>query len=59
MEGVGVDPDIFVDNHPGKEYEGIDQQLDRAIEEILNKLEEDPVHIPDPPPYPDKSREQE
>lgn len=59
MEGVGVPPDIFVDNHPGKAYEGIDQQLDRAIEEVLQKLEEDPVHIPDPPPYPDKSREQE
>ena len=59
MEGVGVEPDIFVDNHPGQEYEGIDQQLDRAIEEVLRKLEEDPVHIPDPPPYPDKSREQE
>ncbi len=58
MEGVGVDPDIFVDNHPGKAFEGIDQQLDRAIEEIIKKLEDDPVHIPDPPPYPDKSRDQ-
>ncbi len=58
MEGVGVEPDIIVDNHPGKAYEGVDQQLDRAIEEILKKLEEEPVHIPDPPPYPDKSRDQ-
>jgi tricorn protease len=57
MEGVGVEPDIVVDNHPGKAYEGIDQQLVRAIEEILKKLEEKPVHIPDPPPYPDKSRD--
>jgi tricorn protease len=58
MEGVGVEPDIFVDNHPGEAFEGIDQQLDRAIEEILKKLEADPVRIPEPPPYPDKSREQ-
>jgi tricorn protease len=58
MEGVGVEPDIFVDNHPGKAFEGIDQQLDRAIEEILKKLEAEPVRIPEPPPYPDKSREQ-
>jgi tricorn protease len=58
MEGVGVEPDIFVDNHPGKAFEGIDQQLDCAIEEILKKLEAEPVRIPEPPPYPDKSREQ-
>jgi tricorn protease len=58
MEGVGVEPDIYVDNHPGKQFEGIDEQLDKAIEVILGKLEEDPVAIPEPPPYPDKSRDQ-
>jgi tricorn protease len=58
MEGIGVYPDIIVDNHPGRAYRGIDEQLDRAIEEILRSLDEEPVHIPDPPPYPDKSRPQ-
>jgi tricorn protease len=58
MEGVGVEPDIYVDNHPGKQFEGIDEQLDKAIEVILEKLEEYPVAIPEPPPYPDKSRDQ-
>lgn len=27
MEGYGVEPGIFVDNDPAKEYAGIDQQL--------------------------------
>src|SRR5262249_3237676 len=35
IEGYGVDPDVVVDNDPAKEYEGVDQQLDRAIEEML------------------------
>ena len=33
IEGHGVDPDIVVDNDPAKEFNGEDQQLDRAIEE--------------------------
>jgi tricorn protease len=52
MEGYGVDPDIVVDNDPAKEYAGIDQQLDRAIEEILKEMKERPVKIAPPPPYP-------
>jgi tricorn protease len=31
IEGHGVDPDIVVDNDPGREMAGIDDQLDRAI----------------------------
>jgi len=38
IEGEGVEPDIFVDNDPAKEYEGIDEQLNKAIEVILEKL---------------------
>src|SRR5205085_6709805 len=30
IEGYGVDPDIVVDNDPSREYEGKDDQLDRA-----------------------------
>ncbi|MBN2243844.1 MAG: PD40 domain-containing protein [Acidobacteria bacterium] len=54
MEGHGVEPDIAVDNDPAKEYAGVDEQLDRAIEVILKKLEASPVRIPPPPPYPVK-----
>ena len=54
MEGYGVDPDIFVDNDPAKEYAGIDQQLNKAIEVILEELETQEKTIPDLPPYPIK-----
>lgn len=54
MEGYGVEPDIYVDNDPAKEYAGIDQQLNRAIEEILKDLETQEKTIPKPPPYPVK-----
>ena len=54
MEGVGVEPDIFVDNDPYKEYMGEDQQLNRAIEEILKELKTKEKTIPPVPPYPDK-----
>ena len=54
VEGHGVDPDIVVDNDPAKEFAGIDQQLDRAIEEILAELKEHGQSLPPPPPYPDR-----
>jgi tricorn protease len=56
MEGYGVDPDIFVDNDPALEYEGIDQQLNKAIEVALEELEKNPVVKPVPPPYPIKNK---
>lgn len=56
MEGYGVDPDIYVDNDPATEFEGTDQQLNRAIEEVMNELKNNPVKLPEPPPYPDKSK---
>ncbi len=54
MEGVGVEPDIFVDNDPAKEFAGIDQQLNKAIEVILEELKTKEKTVPPPPPYPDK-----
>ncbi|HMO64041.1 MAG TPA: PDZ domain-containing protein [Verrucomicrobiota bacterium] len=56
MEGTGVEPDIFVDNDPAREYAGIDDQLNRAIEEIQKLLAANPVTLPAPPPFPDKRR---
>lgn len=51
IEGVGVEPDIVVENDPWKEYNGIDEQLNKAIEVILEKLEgrESLPEIPVPP----------
>jgi tricorn protease len=54
MEGKGVEPDIYVDNDPAKEYAGDDQQLDRAIQEILTELKTKEKEIPPHPPYPVK-----
>ena len=42
----------MVDNDPAKEYAGEDQQLNRAIEEMLAELKKNPPKLPAPPPYP-------
>jgi tricorn protease len=52
IEGYGVEPDIYVDNDPAKEYAGIDEQLNKAIEVILEELETKEKEIPPIPPYP-------
>jgi tricorn protease len=54
IEGVGVEPDIVVDNDPYLEFTGTDQQLNKAIEVILDDLKTKAKKIPDPPPYPIK-----
>jgi tricorn protease len=57
IEGHGVDPDIVVDNDPAKEFAGTDQQLERAIAEVMSELKAAPgpgLPLPPPPPYPDK-----
>lgn len=55
IEGHGVDPDIVVDNLPHATFNNGDAQLDKAIEVLLKKLEEDPRAVPKHPAYPDKS----
>ncbi len=55
IEGYGVDPDIWIDNDPAREYQGIDDQLNKAIEVILEELE-NYRPLPDIPEPPDKSR---
>lgn len=52
IEGKGVDPDIVVDNDPAKEYAGIDEQLNRAISEIMEMLKTQEKNLPAVPPYP-------
>jgi tricorn protease len=55
IEGHGVDPDIFVDNLPHATFDGKDEQLDAAIKHLKELIENDPVDVPEPPKYPDKS----
>ncbi|MDR3253148.1 MAG: PDZ domain-containing protein [Tannerella sp.] len=38
VENYGVAPDIHIENDPVREWNGEDQQLDRAIEEILKDV---------------------
>jgi tricorn protease len=52
MEGHGVDPDIVVDNDPAREFAGIDDQLNKAIEVVLERLKKEEKKLPDVPPYP-------
>ncbi|MGQ9470206.1 MAG: S41 family peptidase [Candidatus Aminicenantales bacterium] len=54
IEGHGVEPDIYVDNDPAKEFEGIDEQLNKAIEIILEELKSKEKALPPVPPYPKK-----
>ncbi|MBL7994986.1 PDZ domain-containing protein, partial [bacterium] len=54
IEGYGVDPDIIVDNDPAQEYAGIDEQLNKAVEVILDELKQHPQELPKAPEYPKK-----
>jgi tricorn protease len=55
IEGHGVDPDIVVDNDPGKEFKGEDQQLDRGIEEIQTEMKTKSYELPPIPPFPNRN----
>ena len=46
VENHGVDPDILIDNDPVKEFAGIDQQLEKAVEVALEQLKD---RVPLPP----------
>ncbi|HPW18500.1 MAG TPA: PDZ domain-containing protein [Candidatus Aminicenantes bacterium] len=54
MEGVGVEPDIVVDNDPAREFAGIDDQLNKGIEVALEELKSKGRELPPIPPYPIK-----
>ncbi|MHB0956597.1 MAG: S41 family peptidase [Pirellulaceae bacterium] len=55
IEGHGVDPDIDVVDDPAKLAQGVDPQLDVAIELMLNELKSTPYVAPQRPAYPDRS----
>jgi tricorn protease len=54
IEGYGVDPDIEVDNEPREIMRGHDQQLERAVQEVMKKLTS-PVKLPPRPAAPVKT----
>jgi tricorn protease len=55
IESHGVDPDIVVDNDPATEFRGVDQQLDRAIQEMQEELKTKRYNIPPVPPFPNRN----
>jgi tricorn protease len=56
IEGKGVEPDIEVSNDPAAQLAGHDQQLERAIEEILKRITTGPKKWPAPPEPPVKTK---
>jgi len=55
VENVGVPPDIEVEQTPSLVIEGHDPQLEKAIEVVMEALEENPPREPERPPYPDRA----
>ncbi|MBS1794344.1 MAG: PD40 domain-containing protein [Acidobacteria bacterium] len=55
IEGYGVDPDIEIDNDPRSVLAGKDPQLERAVEEVMKKLNANPSKLPSRPPAPKKT----
>ena len=50
-EGHGIDPDIKVIDDPAQLAKGIDPQLEKAIEVVLQELKTNPPVNPKQPPY--------
>lgn len=56
IEGIGVVPDIVVENDPKSVLEGRDPQLERGIEEVLKSMKLAPKRLPARPADPVKTR---
>lgn len=54
-EGHGVDPDIEVVDDPTQLANGVDPQLEKGIETVMDLLKKNPPVIPKQPPYQDRS----
>lgn len=55
IEGRGVVPDIILENDPAEQYKGIDAQLNKAVEVVLEELKTNPVKLAPIPAYPVKT----
>jgi tricorn protease len=56
IEGHGVDPDMVVENTPKSVIEGRDLQLERGVEEVMNRIRTQPRQLPQRPPDPVKTK---
>lgn len=56
IEGHGVDPDIAVENDPASVIAGKDNQLERAVAYLLDKMQKEPRRLPQRPPDPVKTK---
>ena len=52
IEGIGVTPDIEVDNPPRATFLGEDRQLEAALAELKKRIAEQPVPVVKPGAYP-------
>jgi len=55
IEGIGVPPDIEVENDPASVLAGRDPQLERGVAEVLAAIEADPKKLPERPADPVKT----
>jgi tricorn protease len=55
IEGQGVEPDIVVENDPKSVIAGRDPQLERAVEELVKKMDAEPMTLPKRPADPVKT----
>ncbi len=56
IEGHGVDPDIVVDNDPKSVIEGRDPQLERGVQELMERIKKAPKVLPKRPVAPVKTK---
>jgi len=54
VENRGAQPDIYIENNPEEVIKGRDEQLEKAIEVIMQQLKESPPPALVPPPFPKK-----
>ena len=54
-EGHGVDPDIKVIDDPTQLAKGVDPQLKKGVETVMDLLKKNPPVNPQQPPYQDRS----
>ena len=55
IEGIGVPPDIEVENDPASILAGRDPQLERGVAEVLAAMAAHPKSLPDRPEDPVKT----
>ncbi|MGH9866905.1 MAG: S41 family peptidase [Candidatus Polarisedimenticolia bacterium] len=52
IEGHGVDPDVVLDLSPDGFLDGVDEQIDYAVKDLLGRIAKDPRDLPPMPAVP-------